>query len=87
MTANKNSEEISDFQRIEQKLDILIALLLRQLTSTQLSEWNNQEKKPFVELLLDMGALNDEIAKTVGMSYGAVANIKSAKKTNRKKRK
>jgi hypothetical protein len=73
---------------IEKKLDVIIALLLRQLTPTQAEDWRDiQDKRPFVELLLDLGHDNNSIANILGMSYGRVANIKSERKRNVKKQK
>lgn len=87
MGSTESVDLTTSLANIEQKLNILIALLIRQLTPDQVIEWReNKEKRPIVELMLDLGTLNEDIANIVGMSYGSVANIKSARKqkNNRK---
>jgi hypothetical protein len=61
---------------IEQRLDIIIALLSQLVVSTA-------GDTPLAQILIDAGAANDQVAKLTGMSYGSVANLRSKKKKNK----
>jgi hypothetical protein len=78
---------------LSNKLDAILAILLRQLNDEYLVKWDKQDKHNMVKMLISLDFDNKEISKITGFAYGSVANIRSGigrvkpKKVNRRRRK
>jgi len=68
-------------KRIEQRLDLIIALLLRLIPDSAVAQWESgRVRSEIVGLMLDLDLDLDTVSKTTGLTYGTVANTKSRRK-------
>ncbi len=74
------TEMRDDLGKLHQKLDAMLAVLLRHLNDEGLEKWNNQDKPNIAKMLIDIGFDNSEISRVTGLAYGSVANIRSKTK-------
>ncbi|MDD5542282.1 MAG: hypothetical protein PHX83_03840 [Acidobacteriia bacterium] len=81
-TENRTNPEL---EAVHNKLDCILAILLRQLNDEGLAKWDNQDKPNMVKMLIDLGFDNKAISRVVGMTYGAVANARSSYKKGKAK--
>ena len=81
----KPDETNPELDALHNKLDAVLAILLRLLNDEGLEKWNNQDKPNMVKMLIDMGFDNPSIARVVGLTYGGVANIRSSYKKEKGK--
>ena len=80
--AAKPNQEIT---QLNAKLDVVLALLLRQLNDEALAKWDKQDKPNMVRMLIDLDFDNPTISRIVGLTYNSVANIRSAYKKEKSK--
>ena len=84
MATNENNAELKS---LHNKLDGIMAILLRQLNDEGLEKWRDQDKSNMVKMLIDLGLDNNDISRVVGLKYGSVANIRSGYKNKKTKKK
>ncbi|MBI4170119.1 MAG: hypothetical protein HY514_00350 [Candidatus Aenigmarchaeota archaeon] len=77
MSRKKKLELSPEVSACHRKLNAILCILLRQINDEALDKWNKQDKHNMVKALINVGLENDEIASVVGITYGAIANIKS----------
>ena len=79
-----NPEQKPETVVLHNKLNAILAILLRQLNDEALLKWNKQDKSNMVKMLIDLNFDNNDISQVISLTYGSVANIRSGYRKGKK---